>query len=194
MSLCRENDIVIGGSSSLSVGINKTSYGGQSINMGGSWDFTDKTNTTRLSKHDHLFKMAGRRLNIDWRLCAAHCYIESGFNERAKNPKSTAKGLWQFIDGTWKGVAPSGYTDPNNAYNPEIATEAYIRYMSQLLNRYNKADTRNDQIAIAIQCYHDGSLLNGSPLVWSKRWSRRNDIETMQYVPKIMNKYQEFIK
>lgn len=40
-----------------------------------------------------------------------HCYIvkrESGFNPRAKNPSSSASGLYQFINSTWR-TCGNGY-------------------------------------------------------------------------------------
>lgn len=38
---------------------------------------------------------------------------ESGFNQYAKNPNSTAKGIFQFIDGTWR----SNCLKDGNVYN-----------------------------------------------------------------------------
>jgi hypothetical protein len=38
---------------------------------------------------------------------------ESGFNQYAKNPNSTAKGIFQFIDGTWR----SNCLEDGNVYN-----------------------------------------------------------------------------
>lgn len=38
---------------------------------------------------------------------------ESGFNQYAKNPGSTAKGIYQFIDGTWR----SNCLKDGNVYN-----------------------------------------------------------------------------
>jgi hypothetical protein len=38
--------------------------------------------------------------------------FESGFNYRAKNPKSTAKGVFQFLDGTWRDYCIGDVFDP----------------------------------------------------------------------------------
>ena len=38
--------------------------------------------------------------------------IESNFETYAKNPKSTAKGLYQFIDGTWNTYCTGHVFDP----------------------------------------------------------------------------------
>ena len=39
---------------------------------------------------------------------------ESGFNPHAKNPNSTAKGLFQFLNGTWKTHCEGEVTNPDN--------------------------------------------------------------------------------
>lgn len=38
---------------------------------------------------------------------------ESNFNPNAQNPHSTAYGIFQFLDSTWKGVGASKTSDPN---------------------------------------------------------------------------------
>lgn len=45
--------------------------------------------------------------------------IESGFNPAAKNPNSSAGGLFQFIDGTWKQ-----YGKGRDRFDPVAAAEA----------------------------------------------------------------------
>lgn len=50
-------------------------------------------------------RCAGEKLGMSNRdimkaIRIARC--ESGFNQYAKNPNSTAKGIYQFIDGTWR--------------------------------------------------------------------------------------------
>lgn len=48
-----------------------------------------------------------------------HC--ESRGNPNAKNPHSTAKGLFQFLDGTWKhyGLKHWGTLEGRDVYDPE---------------------------------------------------------------------------
>lgn len=40
--------------------------------------------------------------------------VESNFNPNAKNPNSSATGLFQFIDGTWKGNCEGNRLDPKD--------------------------------------------------------------------------------
>jgi hypothetical protein len=49
---------------------------------------------------------------------------ESRFNPNARNPKSTAKGMGQFIDSTAKSM---GLTDPFNAKDSIFATARYLK-------------------------------------------------------------------
>jgi hypothetical protein len=60
---------------------------------------------------------------------------ESSYNPNAKNPKSSAKGLFQFLDGTrkdygWKGVDWS---------NPEHQTLAGLKYIKAVYGTPEKA-------------------------------------------------------
>lgn len=52
---------------------------------------------------------------------------ESNFNPKAKNPDSTAKGIYQILDGTWKYEGCTG--NPYNASdNVDCAMRLYKRY------------------------------------------------------------------
>lgn len=46
-------------------------------------------------------------VDVDEALLIAEC--ESQFDERASNPESTAKGLYQFLDGTWENINAQGH-------------------------------------------------------------------------------------
>jgi SLT domain-containing protein len=59
---------------------------------------------------------------------------ESSFNPRAKNPKSSAYGLFQFLDGTWKTYGQG--LDRNNPLHQAIAA---IRYVKQRYGTPDKA-------------------------------------------------------
>jgi hypothetical protein len=54
-----------------------------------------------VEKEEYLITKLAKEYNVpvDEALTIAEC--ESNFNPLAKNPNSTAKGLYQFIDGTW---------------------------------------------------------------------------------------------
>lgn len=51
----------------------------------------------------------------------ALAYVESGFDPKAKNPNSSATGLYQFIDATWKDMTDryGQYANLPDRENPE---------------------------------------------------------------------------
>lgn len=61
---------------------------------------------------------------------------ESGFNLKAKNPDSSSKGLFGFIDGTWKEVCKmKGYgTEGRN--NEEKQVRVMLDYLNYLYNKH----------------------------------------------------------
>lgn len=58
---------------------------------------------------------------------------ESEWNPKSKNPKSTAYGLGQFLDSTWKGVGIEKTSDP------EIQIQATILYIQKRYGDPKKA-------------------------------------------------------
>jgi hypothetical protein len=46
---------------------------------------------------------------VDTKIAVDIARCESQFNIRAKNPKSSAKGVYQFIDGTWNWIKAVGH-------------------------------------------------------------------------------------
>ena len=208
MSLCKTNTINTsdvspaayqGTSYSVreAVGINKngsvTSYGKQTVDMTGNWNWKGNVGG-RISRYDNISKATAQRLNLDWRLCAALCYCESGFNPTIENSIG-ATGLWQIIKTFWRTYVPDGYgyTDYSFLKDPAKSTLGFEKVMRRHLNNNARAETRNDQIALAIQCYHDGSLGGASPRWYDrKRGKYGNTNESYQYVPKIIRKYKEY--
>lgn len=51
----------------------------------------------------------------------AHC--ESKFDPRAKNPNSTAKGLFQYIDATWRQLSIEKWGYVPDVYDPRFNAE-----------------------------------------------------------------------
>lgn len=65
---------------------------------------------------------AAQRYGIDPEVLSFIAQRESNFNPQAKNPNSSAKGLFQFIDGTAKGY---NLDDP---FDPEKSSDAAARF------------------------------------------------------------------
>ena len=208
MSLCKTNTINanvvsspayqgISASIKEAIGINKngsvTSYGKQTIDMTGNWNWKGNVGG-RISRYDNIIKATAQRLNLDWRLCAALCYCESGFNPTIENSIG-ATGLWQIIKTFWRTYVPDGYgyTDYSFLKDPAKSTLGFEKVMRRHLNNNARAETRNDQIALAIQCWHDGSLGGPSPRWYDrKRGKYGSTNESYKYVPRIIKKYKEY--
>ena len=58
-------------------------------------------------------------------LAVARC--ESGFNPNAKNPGSTASGVFQFLSSTWATTSYAGYSPFNAWANIQAAHQVFVR-------------------------------------------------------------------
>ncbi len=68
-------------------------------------------------------------------------YIESRYNYNAKSMFSTAKGLFQFTDGTWKTLVPqlkrAGFSDnPLDPYSNALAAALYVGKNIKYINEF----------------------------------------------------------
>lgn len=189
--LCRNITLNLSGksASSLSGGGSGTvsSMGNQSLDMSGNWGWKGEGGRT-ISNYDSIFKATANRLGLDWRLVAAHAFIESGINPNAKNPASSTLSMWQIIQRYW----PTSVCQPTT--DPRLSTLAYESIMMGHLNECKNAKTDNDRIAMALQKYHDGSSTTGNE--WAKRKPGKygSTQEALQYVPKIIRKYREYCR
>ena len=177
------------------VGINKNgsvkSYGGQTLDMTGNWNWKGNVGG-KISRYDSIIKATAQRLNLDWRLCAALCFCESGFNATIENSIG-ATGLWQIIKKFWRTYAPDGCYNDSFLTDPAKSTLGFEKVMRRHLNNNARAETRNDQIALAIQCWHDGSLGGPSPRWYNRRRGKYGSTnESYKYVPRIIKKYKEY--
>lgn len=177
------------------VGINKngsvTSYGKQTVDMTGDWNWKGNVGG-KISRYDSIIKATAQRLNLDWRLCAALCFCESGFNATIENSIG-ATGLWQIIKKFWRTYAPDGCYNDSFLKDPAKSTLGFEKVMRRHLDNNARAETRNDQIALAIQCWHDGSLGGYSPRWYDrKRGKYGSTNESYKFVPRIIKKYKEY--
>lgn len=76
-----------------------------------------KSPTQRFGVLKPLFEAVAKAIGVDMGSLTAFGMQESGFNPLARNDSSSATGLFQFIDSTWKSYVPKlkafGFTNPS---------------------------------------------------------------------------------
>ena len=100
-------------------------------------------NITREQISNIVSKISAK-YNVDEKLVNAVIKQESGFNVKAKS-KAGAMGLMQLMPATAKSL---GVTD---AYNPVQNIEGGVKYLSNLLKKYN------GNVVLALAAYNAGS-------------------------------------
>lgn len=89
-------------------------------------------------------KEAAKKVGTDESIMLAMAKQESGFNPAAKAGTSSAKGLFQFLDSTWKGMAdkysksfPELLKGPMDVLASAISGALYIKENSEYLKKNN---------------------------------------------------------
>ena len=100
-------------------------------------------NTTR-EQIKQLVKNISAKYNVDEKLVNAVIKQESGFNVKAKS-KAGAMGLMQLMPATARSL---GVKDP---YNPVQNIEGGVKYLSNMLKKYN------GNVILALAAYNAGS-------------------------------------
>lgn len=77
-----------------------------------------------------FIKITANKYGFPEHLALKVAKCESGFDPNAKNPKSTAEGIYQFIDSTWaKTLRDMGLPKTTSKYDPKANIEAGIWLM-----------------------------------------------------------------
>lgn len=63
-------------------------------------------------------------------------YKESRFDPEQKNTTSTAKGMFQFLDGTWNEICKLKGYSKEGRYNEEKQVKVMLSYLNYLYNKY----------------------------------------------------------
>ncbi len=106
-----------------------------------------------ISAYDDQLIKGAESVGWDWRLLAAQCYQESGFDPQAESWMG-AKGLMQIMPATARemGVQPHQLTDP--AVN--IHTGA--RYLKKLIRTFSDIQDPHERTLFVLAAYNGGAL------------------------------------
>lgn len=125
------------------------------------------------SEFDGLIEKAAEKYGVDPALVKGLIRAESGFDAAAVS-RCGAKGLMQLMDGTadWLGV--------DDSFDPEQNVDAGVRFLSDLLERYD------DNEALALAAY------NAGPGAVDKAGGVPEIAETQVYVPRVLSYRDEY--
>ena len=120
----------------------------------------------RLSPYDELVKKYARQYGQDWRLITAQMYQESKFDPQAVSWVG-ARGLMQIMPVTGLEL---GFTD---LHDPEENIHAGVKYMSQLVNRFDPNIPIEERTRLALAAYNVGygHVLDARRLARENGWN-----------------------
>jgi cell division protein FtsL len=95
-----------------------------------------KEEYNRFSKLALKYKTDIEKAKVPATLVWWTAYKESEFNPNAKNPESTAKGMFQFLDGTWNGVCKLKGYDRSGRFDEDKQIQVMLAYLNYLYNKY----------------------------------------------------------
>ena len=105
-----------------------------------------------ISIYDAEFKSAARVVGWDWRLMAAQCYQESGFDPSAES-WAGAKGLMQIMPGTAQHLNLSA----QDIYTPHHNISAAARYLKELNGKFSDIRNSEERIKFILASYNGGA-------------------------------------
>ena len=103
-----------------------------------------------ISQYDAYFMSGSRHVGWDWKLIAAQCYQESGFDPRAVS-WAGARGLMQIMPAT---AASLGL---GNVFDPRENIDAACRYLKRLYDSFGDVRSRTDRIRFTLAAYNGGA-------------------------------------
>lgn len=105
-----------------------------------------------ISAYDHLFMRYAHQAGMDWRLIAAICYQESGFDPNARS-WAGAQGLMQLMPQTARSL---GVPD-SRVYDPQTNIEAGTRYLGRQQEKFSDIRNPHERIRFVLASYNGGA-------------------------------------
>lgn len=104
-----------------------------------------------ISQYDNLFHNAAARTGWDWRLIAAQCYQESGFDPQARSGAG-ARGLMQIMPATAKSLG----LPMEKIHDPVANIEASARLIKKLSSQFADIRDPEERIHFVLASYNGG--------------------------------------
>lgn len=104
-----------------------------------------------ISSFDNHFKQASATTGWDWKLIAAQCYQESGFDPNAVS-WAGARGLMQIMPNTAAGLGVSA----DQLYSPDVNIKTAARFIKQLSAHFSDIRSREERIKFVLAAYNGG--------------------------------------
>jgi hypothetical protein len=110
-------------------------------------EFKEKKLRYLYFKYKQLISNHNIPANLIWYIAIK----ESNLDVNAKNPKSSATGLFQFINSTWKEMCKRGGMDISGRFNEEKQVKVMLTYLDFLYNKYgNWKDVHKEYVGNVI--------------------------------------------
>lgn len=104
-----------------------------------------------LSTYDALFRQAAATTGWDWRLIAAQCYQESGFDPNAIS-YAGARGLMQVMPNTAEGLGHAAA----RLFEPEENLRCAARYLRHLQALFSDVPDATERTKLVLAAYNGG--------------------------------------
>lgn len=104
-----------------------------------------------ISAYDHLFRAHAATAVWDWRLLAAQCYQESGFDPKAVSSMG-AQGLMQLMPATSAALGLA----PESVFDPEQNIAAAVRYIGRTSGYFSDIAEPDERIRFTLAAYNGG--------------------------------------
>lgn len=105
-----------------------------------------------ISIYDEQLKSAARYIGWDWRLLAAQCYQESGFDPGAES-WAGAKGLMQIMPYTAEHL----HLPEQKIFDPQSNVSAAARYLKELNAKFADIRDPQERIKFVLAAYNGGA-------------------------------------
>ncbi len=110
-----------------------------------------KEEIEEIEKFTTKYKDKVEEAHVPMTLVVWIAYKESRFDHKAKNPNSSASGLFGFIDNTWNSMCKLKGVNKSGRFNKDKQVDILLTYLNYLYNRTGNWES-------VLKAYHGGTL------------------------------------